>query len=703
MRKLISSAAFLVLGVGAASTAQAQIALKGSDTLEDVAKFVLDPARCPAAVGVTYAGGGSGSGQAAMTAATPTQQIAPMSRELNGTGCVATASELVIGLDGLSIVGANQTGGDSETTTAGSVCNDNIAAAPARTMPVQFGGCSAGEIASGACDPASNYTFTSWKDVLKMVYGGENNGTAARTLADKTRNHDKIDCAGNIRRTLVDSWGQIFTTSSVGTAACRTGTCTRLKHAFRRGDLSGTTDAFIALVGMQSIPPFTSTSAGNVPKVDSAATINPFCNAGEKIMNKGDSDYLDMDPIRRIADSAAGGQNRQGKEQVTEGFWSPSNPPPAGGGDSREVEDPAAAATALKPLVPLPDFSHPAAQNWSFDPNTAGSLASQRDSFVKLTSPTTGNGRFGLGVVLVIEIPTNYNSTTRTYFEATSAGGPPVPCTPGKFAPSIICPTCINVLCPDGGQTTCTLPVDTTVVGTLANPNYNCLSDRATPTPPPGALALKDPRVYNLLVVDQTGKVIKDNYTNPNLTLSATRQNRLVSAFFRLHTSEVTNFGGNPTIAGNPTPGTPSTANVCNKFTSTDQIGCLVRATPCSLGYAGREANNNVTTFAAQVENVQANTTNVKNFIFGLSPAYPISRGLYVNSVKGFGSVVDVAGPPSDNELSALTCFGGGPGAGGPNDPRNPTSPVHQAMSNFGFIPLEVSDPAIPASFTTCP
>ena len=36
MRKLISSAAFLVLGVGAASTAQAQIALKGSDTTPSV-------------------------------------------------------------------------------------------------------------------------------------------------------------------------------------------------------------------------------------------------------------------------------------------------------------------------------------------------------------------------------------------------------------------------------------------------------------------------------------------------------------------------------------------------------------------------------------------------------------------------------------------------------------------------------------------
>jgi hypothetical protein len=109
-----------------------------------------------------------------------------------------------------------------------------------------------------------------------------------------------------------------------------------------------------------------------------------------------------------------------------------------------------------------------------------------------------------------------------------------------------------------------------------------------------------------------------------------------------------------------------------------------------------------VTTFASRIDGVQVNVTNIKNFAAGLSPFYAISRALYVNSVKGFGAVTDTVGPPSDLELSALTCFGGGPGAGGPNDPTNPTSPVHTAMTNFGFIPINVGDPIVPA-LTACP
>lgn len=718
MRKLISSAAFLMLGVGAASTAHAQFKLKGSDTLEDVTKAVING--CTALDGTAlsttmqYAGGGSGAGQAAMVG-TPTQQIAPMSRELNSPACVAGVSELLIGLDGISVVGANQTGGNSESPTAASICTDTVSGGN-RTMTVQFGGCTADELAAGACtvdntdpaNPVDKYTFTSWKDVLAMVYGGQNNGTAAQKLADKTRNPAKINCGSNIRRSLVDSWGDIFTNSTIGTAACRTPTCKRLKHAFRRGDLSGTTDAFVGLVGLVAIAPFTTASAANVPRVDANAAVNPFCNAGEKLMNKGDSDYLDMDPIRRIADSLAGSANRQGKEQVSEAFWIVANPPAAGGGDVREIEDPAAAPANLKPLQALADFSHPAAQNWSFDPNTTNALALQRASFASFATGTNaGNAREGLGVVLPIEIPTNYALGTRTYFEATTAAvaQPPVPCTPTKFAPSIICSTCTNVLCPDGSTTTCLLPVDTTVVGTLASPNFNCLSDRASPAFPPGTGVTstnRDPRVYNLLVVDQNGKVVKDNYTNPNLTLSAARQNRLVSAFFRLHTSEVTNFGGTPTIPGSTVAaGTPSTTNVCNQFTSTDQIGCLVRANPCSIGYAGREANNNSTTFAAQVENVQVNTQNIKNFAAQVSPFYPISRGLWVNSVKGFGAVTDVAAvgtTPADNEKSLLTCFGG---FGGANAPTNPTSLVHTALSTFGFVPIDPTD-VIVAGLTDC-
>ena len=130
MRKLLAGATVLVFGAGAMSSASAQLQLKGSDTLEDVAKNVLadciasiaNPAIL-AATDIVYAGGGSGGGESAMIAGQ--QRIAPMSRPFkNGAvgtvnPCPVTAGtqgtldargeQLLIGLDGIAIVAANQT------------------------------------------------------------------------------------------------------------------------------------------------------------------------------------------------------------------------------------------------------------------------------------------------------------------------------------------------------------------------------------------------------------------------------------------------------------------------------------------------------------------------------------------------------------------------------------------------------------------
>ena len=78
----------------------------------------------------------------------------------------------------------------------------------------------------------------------------------------------------------------------------------KIKHAFRRDDLSGTTDAFQAIVGLVAIaaPTTLRSSAGGAfaPEIaDFASVANPFCNAGTATMNKGFSDGLDLDPYRR--------------------------------------------------------------------------------------------------------------------------------------------------------------------------------------------------------------------------------------------------------------------------------------------------------------------------------------------------------------------------------------------------------------------
>ena len=119
MRTKFFGATVLVVGA-TASTAWAvngpdttgnNIALQGSDTLEEVTKdLILDPT-CAATLvglGITYAGGGSSTGETAMSTNPPTQMEAPMSRFLGNTAAICgnktTAQGLVIGLDGLSIL-----------------------------------------------------------------------------------------------------------------------------------------------------------------------------------------------------------------------------------------------------------------------------------------------------------------------------------------------------------------------------------------------------------------------------------------------------------------------------------------------------------------------------------------------------------------------------------------------------------------------
>ena len=212
-RKLLAGATILTLGLGAASQANAQLLLKGSDTLEDVAKDAVVAAGLSAVI--TYVGGGSGGGQAAMTATPPTQQIAPMSRQLNGTACTtlgAAIGQELIGLDGIAVVGANQTGGDSDGQSASTAddCNDNITGGVVLNVP----GCTAND----GCDASSNYTFADWKDVLAMVYGGQNHNTAQTQLVSGARNPARINCNSPVRRALVDTWGNLF---SAGHRRCQ--------------------------------------------------------------------------------------------------------------------------------------------------------------------------------------------------------------------------------------------------------------------------------------------------------------------------------------------------------------------------------------------------------------------------------------------------------------------------------------------------
>jgi hypothetical protein len=278
------------------------IALNGSDTLLDVTRQVI--ANCPniGTHGITYPGGGSGVGAGQMGAAL--QRIAPMSRAMkNSEYCYTSgtafnagarpglAEDLLVGLDGVAIV-ADQTTSCSTTSVNGF--------GQSTAFPVFADGVSGTPASCPGCDAGNNYTFTNSFDALKVLYFG--------------LTHDNTyDCNGSVRKTLIKNWGHLFADSTCAGA----GTCTAgLTHAFRRSDLSGTTDALLSVLSppvKPGLPVGVDGKAGgvgigtlsNVP-VGRVDKMNPFCNSSDANANPptlsfgGSSDFQDKDPIRTL-------------------------------------------------------------------------------------------------------------------------------------------------------------------------------------------------------------------------------------------------------------------------------------------------------------------------------------------------------------------------------------------------------------------
>jgi hypothetical protein len=305
MRTSMIGAAFLLCGAGAAMVAALEpngdtIALNGSDTLLDVTRQVI--ANCPniGTHGITYAGGGSGVGAGQMLA--HAQRLSPMSRALkNSEYCVTSgaaftagarpglAEDLLVGLDGVAIVA------DQTTSCASTVANGF---GKATAFTVFADGVSGTPASCPGCDGSGNYTFTNSFDALKVLYFG--------------LTHDNTyDCNGSVRKSLIKNWANLFAdTTCAGAGTCTTG----LTHAFRRSDLSGTTDALLGVLSPPTkpgLPLGVDGKAGTVgigtlstAPVGKADKMNPFCNSSDANANPptlsfgGGSDFQDKDPVR---------------------------------------------------------------------------------------------------------------------------------------------------------------------------------------------------------------------------------------------------------------------------------------------------------------------------------------------------------------------------------------------------------------------
>jgi ABC-type phosphate transport system substrate-binding protein len=275
MRTSIAGAAILLAGAGASTAAALtsgnNLALSGSDTLYEVTQTVLST--CSGVFptfgtkGISYLGGGSGVGLTQMQ--NGVQEIAPMSRAMkNSEYCSLTpdnAAALMVGLDGVAIV-TNKTQSCS-TSAVNNVGNG--------TFNIQTGGTGAvtGSYSLSASLGASI-------DALRVLFMGiEQTGTTGSA---------NFGCGTDLRKSLIKNWRNLFTTACAGGSThCPAG----LSHAWRRPDVSGTTDAF---VGVLTTTAGASRGLGTMDFVPAGAAqkINPFCNTFDAVDPAHPANYL---------------------------------------------------------------------------------------------------------------------------------------------------------------------------------------------------------------------------------------------------------------------------------------------------------------------------------------------------------------------------------------------------------------------------
>ena len=328
----------------------------GSDTLKPVIQQVITATTFTGG-GFNFVGGGQSVSDAAIVA--NTQQLSFGTASLKATSYIGisidsegtgvntlpvqgTTEALVLGLDGLSIL-ANSTASGAPAAPAGLglglavagktfVVNahnadgsENTSAAP--TFPGSATGPNANYGAFLDTDGKWKYALQSSIDVIRLIYGGlHHNGAGG--IGDFNANSD-------VRRSLANQWEAIFNTG-VAVSGSK-----QLNHAYRRSDLAGTTNAFIALVGFgaRAIGTLTGTGSSNKrtsPFANDAAaaglvvgnangaitlstpasiqvTYGPTTPAATNLAaarndvnsavvnNAGSGDQLDLDPIRRPA------------------------------------------------------------------------------------------------------------------------------------------------------------------------------------------------------------------------------------------------------------------------------------------------------------------------------------------------------------------------------------------------------------------
>ncbi len=656
MRSSIAMATFMALAAGTvgAGALDSVPHMVGSDTIKDLTISVLS--HCTALQGlgnpIGYDGTGSGNGENAMKvvpAVSPTGQIvAPMSRPLGAGICATTGSPtpaqragaegMIIALDGVAIT----------------VNSTNVGA-----EGIDYPG--------NAADPNNQ-----WRTVLREIYFGLDTSVA-------TGNNIFLrDCNSAARQAIVNNWDNVFHGTVTACADSHPSVAGAgvngydqnnsiiepgVRHAFRRDDSSGTTDVFLAQLSLSGVNFAQGAPAGSntaQTAVYRALAGSPFCN------NKRPEDK--WQPVTMPANAVQGFNASQIPEMSNVGV-----PSGAGTGLGFTTQE----AGQVNPRFLSPYFNEFTDQ----DPIRRKCVGRGLNANANLPMEQVCSADGNLGVVLPISIPGTLNAA-QAY--------PKIACDPnlGFFpGPAILRPDGDPVRCPNGDASQnfqCLLPVraDASQPGGVA---FDCINPPASVPPvvfdtdgngsnfpdapnTDGRLDA-DGRAYNLIVRAPDGTVLTENRPDPKQL--GTVSTPAAAAFWRIHTTRSLLV-----------PPPAQTTNVCATFLDdTSQIGCLTTSSPCSIGYAGREATtNNVGVTSALVNGIANTDANIKALVLG-GNVYPLARKLYLNTIQGFDvlptSDNTVAGSDAEEEMAK--CYG--------SLLYNGTIDV----SNFGFVHLPLT------------
>jgi hypothetical protein len=603
MKNSFAIACFLVIAAAASGVSAIVSPYLGSDTLYNVITQSISGA------GLTpvnaYIGTGTSNGQAAMVGSASPFPAANAKQQTNPATAMIT--------NGGNVCKFNSgTNGSADTSASGIVIGldalDILSSTLAGGQSTAACNGTADNTGSGLAYSGTTGVFAgstatqNWRWVLALVYGGRDLSTNAAA-----------DCGSTARRNLVANWSKLFQGGCANTASqCNAAPINGvLWHAYRRDDAASTSSVFANLLGLTPNP---SNSTNN------GFGSSPFCNA------------INWDTSSANSNCALGGHNQ----------WTG----PGG------VNDPASTTTPL--------HRRPPPGTWGDNPdstqttNSADVLPTQFQDNDPIRRPCLG------GATNVHARPgeevCNLDGALGLVLPLPSSSWLPALPTPLKQYPTNACNTFafgkpVNVFtcaplnrkhfgeCPNGDSLIaggCLVPVDQT------NGTSQCVATKATIAALQSrSLGNPDGRAYNLHMRDGT-------ITEPNIGYAQYPVPALgntldfVGGYNRIHQVE--------TVYGNQ-----GTAAACQLVDPDDQIGCLLQADACSIGFAGDTAK----TFASRTNPAPGSATPggvdalrisqvypTAATIQGLGAAgeYPAARKLYFESLVGFANIAATAG-----------------------------------------------------------